>query len=50
MRQPLVGFEVRDDVIFSQSGHECPVIPHPHSILLMTRTLFIVLLKILNVY
>ena len=33
-RPPLLGFEVRDDVIFSQSGHECPVIlcpviPHP---------------------
>ena len=29
LRLPLLGFEVRDDVIFSQSGHDCPVIPHP---------------------
>ena len=32
---PLFGFEVRGDVIFSQSGTDCPVIfcpviPHPH--------------------
>ena len=31
----LLGFEVRDDVFFSQSGQDCPVIlcpviPHPH--------------------
>ena len=33
--KPNLGFEVRDDVIFSQSGNDCPiilcpVIPHPH--------------------
>ena len=37
LRLPLLGFEVRDDVIFSQSGHDCPVIlcpviPHPNCI------------------
>ena len=21
---------VGDDVIFSQSGHDCPILPHPH--------------------
>ena len=31
LRPPLLGFEVRDDVLFSQSGHDCPVIPHPLS-------------------
>ena len=29
LRPPLLGFEVRDDVIFSQSEHDCPVILCP---------------------
>ena len=27
LRSPLLGFEVRCDGIFSQSGDDCPVIP-----------------------
>ena len=30
LRAPLLGFEVRGDVIFSKSEGDCPVIPHPH--------------------
>ena len=30
LRPPLLGTEVRGDVIFSQSGDDCPVIPPPH--------------------
>ena len=32
LRPPLLSFEVRDDIIFSQSGHDCPVTPHPNCI------------------
>ena len=28
LRPPVLGLEVRDDVIFNQSGNDCPVIPH----------------------
>ena len=37
LRSPLLSFEVRSDVIFSQSSGDCPlifcpIIPHPHCI------------------